>query len=95
MTRKEHGQHYIGKSTPKQKPNIQSQISILLVVTLLYLSVFGCGTMFMRESEYGALDLPKSELAAIQIDTKGNWMQRADNCFANQWKVGITSKNWG
>ena len=51
--------------------------------------------MFMRESEYGALDLPKSELAAIQIDTKGNWMQRADNCFANQWKVGITSKNWG
>jgi len=34
--------------------------------------------MFMREGKYEIPDLPKSELAAIQIDTAGKWIQRAN-----------------
>ncbi len=78
MTRKVHGQNYIGSSVIKRKFNIQSKISMLLVVILLSLSVFGCGTIFMREGKYKTPDLPKSELAAIQIDTKGKWIQRTN-----------------
>ncbi|MDE0482694.1 MAG: hypothetical protein OXI67_08970 [Candidatus Poribacteria bacterium] len=78
MRNKKHRQHYAINSVIKQKPIIQSQISILLVVTLLSLSVFGCGTILMREGKYEAPDLPKSELATIQIDTKGKWIQRTN-----------------
>ncbi|MDE0089079.1 MAG: hypothetical protein OXU23_25395 [Candidatus Poribacteria bacterium] len=78
MRHKKHRRHYVGNSVIKQKPIIQSQISILLVVTLLSLSVFGCGTIFMREGKYETPDLPKSELATIQVDTKGKWIQRTN-----------------
>lgn len=78
MRHRKHRQRYAINSVIKQKSIIQSQIFILLVVTLLSLSVFGCGTMFMQEGKYEAPDLPKSELAAIQVDTKGNWIQRTN-----------------
>ncbi len=78
MARKKHRQHYIGNSLIKQRSSRQSSVSILLVLALLSLHFFGCGTMFIKEDEYETPDLPKSELAVIQIDTKGNWMQRTN-----------------
>lgn len=56
------------------KPKLS--ILILLVGILLFLQLVGCGTIFMSESEYKAPDLPKSELATIQVDTEGQWIQR-------------------
>ncbi len=50
----------------------------LLVLALLSLATFGCNTHFMSEGNYIAPDLPKSELAAIQIDTDGQWIQRTN-----------------
>lgn len=55
-----------------------ANIASLFVIGLLSLSVLGCGTIFMWEGKYEAPDLPKSELATIQIDTKGKWIQRTN-----------------
>lgn len=62
----------------KKKLKLQSIICFFLVGLLLYLPLVGCGTIFMREGKYKAPDLPKSELATIQIDTKGKWIQRTN-----------------
>lgn len=59
----------------QMKPKLS--IFILLAGTLLSLSFLGCG-VFMPESEYEPPQLPKSELATIQIDTEGEWIQRPD-----------------
>lgn len=59
--------------------NLQLYISIPLVVALLFLPFFGCGTVidnFVIKGEYVAPELPESELATIQIDTESGWIQR-------------------
>ncbi len=60
--------------------NLQLGISALLVVALLSLPFFGCGTVIdnfvIFKGEYVAPELPKSELATIQIDTESGWLQR-------------------
>ena len=58
-----------------------SRFSMLWVVAIILLSVLGCGTttfMGERYSEHSYITptLPKSELATIQIDTHGQWLQR-------------------
>lgn len=78
MRHTERRQNDVDKDVAKQSLNMQSSIAILLVVALLSLPLFGCGTIFMREGKYEIPDLPKSELAAIQIDTKGKWIQRTN-----------------
>ena len=55
-----------------------NHIITLLVLALLSLSTFGCNTYYMSEGNYIAPDLPKSELATIQIDTDGQWIQRTN-----------------
>ena len=50
--------------------------SMLSFVVLLSLTFFGCGTHFMGENHYETPKMPKSELAAIQIDTKAYWLQQ-------------------
>ena len=58
---------------------LKLSIPVLLVGVLLSLPFIGCGTVinkFMPQSEYEAPQLPKSELATIQIDTEKGWLQR-------------------
>ena len=58
------------------KPKLS--IFILLIGILLSLPFIGCGTLFVSERVYEVPQLPKSELAIIQIDTEGEWIQRPD-----------------
>ena len=58
---------------------LKLRIPLLLVSLLLSPFFIGCGTVanrFMPKGEYEAPQLPKSELATIQIDTDGGWLQR-------------------
>lgn len=59
------------------KLSLQSNLSALLIGVFLSLLFIGCGKIFMREGKYVTPELPKSELATIQIDTEGQWLQRA------------------
>lgn len=55
----------------------QSSCIFLFIVVLITLLSLGCGTpMFVSESKYVVPNLPESELATIQIDTDGQWIQR-------------------
>ena len=54
---------------------LRLNILILLLGILLSLPFVGCGVV-MPEGEYEAPQVPKSELATIQIDTEGGWLQR-------------------
>ncbi len=57
----------------------KSSLLILPLGILLSLPFVGCGTVinkFISESAYEAPQFPKSELATIQIDTEGGWLQR-------------------
>ena len=66
--------HHINNTrTQQMKPKLS--ILILLAGILLSLPFVGCG-VFMPTGEYGAPQLPKSELATIKIDTDGEWIQR-------------------
>lgn len=71
-------QNIIRKYRSADKTILQAQISMLITVTLLSLSFFGCGTMFVREGKYTTPDLPQSELATIQVDTNGKWIQKTN-----------------
>jgi len=55
-----------------------NHIFTLLVIPLFSFLFFGCSSYFMGERIYEPPDLPKNELASIQIDTKGLWIQRYD-----------------
>lgn len=70
--------HNKDNSLDKQNKKIQSHLLILWVVALISLPVFGCGTALMGERNYETPDLPKSKLANIQIDTKGQWIEGYD-----------------
>ena len=70
--------HHHINNTRTQQITPKLSIFILLAGILLSLPFMGCGTFLMRESAYKAPELPKSELAIIQIDTQGEWMQRPD-----------------
>lgn len=53
--------------------------SILFLSIILSLPFVGCGTVmnkFISEGAYEVPQLPKSELATLQIDTEGGWLQR-------------------
>lgn len=69
-------------NNPKNNLSILRNISpaniiFLFIVVVLTLPSFGCGTtMFASESKYVVPNLPESELATIQIDTDGQWIQR-------------------
>ena len=77
MERNKWMHHYINNTRNQQmKPKLS--IFILLTGILLSLSFVGCGTLFFSERAYEVPQLPKSELAIIQIDTDGEWMQRSD-----------------
>lgn len=56
---------------------MKAKLNILILLTgiLLSLPFIGCG-ISMPKGEYKAPDLPKSELATIQVDTEGQWIQR-------------------
>ena len=59
--------------------DLQLGISTLLVVAFLSLPFLGCGTVgnfIILKGKYVAPELPKSELAVIQIDTESGWLQR-------------------
>ena len=66
--------HINNTGTQQIKPKLS--VLILLAGMLLSLPFMGCGTFLMRESAYKVPDLPKSELATIQIDTERQWIQR-------------------
>ncbi len=69
--------HHINHTkTQQMKPKLS--IPVLLVSILLSLPLAGCGMILVQEGEYKVPDLPKSELAIIQIDTEGEWIQRPD-----------------
>ena len=55
---------------------LKLSIPVLLVGILLSLPLVGCGTILVREGPYEAPQLPRSELATIEIDTEGQWIQR-------------------
>lgn len=77
MKRNKWMHHYINSTrTQQMKPKLS--IFILLIGILLSLPFIGCGTLFVSERAYEVPQLPKSELAIIQIDTEGEWMQRPD-----------------
>ncbi len=77
MKRNKWMHHYINSTrTQQMKPKLS--IFILLTGILLSLPFIGCGTLFVSERAYEVPQLPKSELAIIQIDTEGEWMQRPD-----------------
>ena len=66
-------------STGGQQMELKLSISVLLVGILLSLFLIGCGAVinkFVPGGAYEVPQLPKSELAAIQVDTKGGWLQR-------------------
>lgn len=63
-------------SVSKRYWRIRSHLPILLVVSLLSLQFLGCGTAVMQRDNYLTPNLPESELATIQIDTDGQWIQR-------------------
>lgn len=60
----------------KRYCRISPHLSILMVVSLLFLQFLGCGTAVTRDGNYIAPNLPKSEMATIQIETDGQWIQR-------------------
>ncbi len=68
MERNKWMHHYINSTRTQQiKPKLS--IFILLIGILLSLPFIGCGTLFVSERVYEVPQLPKSELAIIQIDT--------------------------
>lgn len=61
--------------------NLKLSISILLTSIFLSLLSVGCGRIvntFVTKGEYKAPVLPKAELATIQVNTNGGWLQRLD-----------------
>lgn len=79
----------------KHIQRIRSNLSMFLVIVLLSLPVFGCSKYFMSEGNYVAPDLPKSELAALQVDTDGQWIQRINQIVLRiNGKVALR-KNFG
>ncbi len=63
-------------STIKRYRMVCFYLPMLLVVSLLSLPILGCGTAVMQNDRYLTPNLPESELATIQIDTDGQWIQR-------------------
>lgn len=61
--------------------NLKLSISILLTSIFLSLLSVGCGRIvntFVTKGEYKVPVLPKAELATIQVNTDGGWLQRLD-----------------
>ena len=59
--------------------NLKLSISILFTSIFLSLLLVGCGRIvntFVTKGEYKVPALPKTELAAVQVDTEGGWLQR-------------------
>lgn len=57
---------------------LSRKILILVGLILLSISTLSCGNLFVSETKYVAPELPDSEVATIQIDTEGNWIQRTN-----------------
>ncbi len=80
--------------TRQMKPKLS--IFILLTSMLLSLPFVGCGKIFVYselEYNYKVPDLPKSELATIQIDTESEWIRRPDLIlFLVDGKVALREK---
>ena len=83
----------------KRRQRLQLITFTLLAGLLLSLPLVGCGTIFMREGKYVTPELPKSELASIQIDTTGSWIQwtnlvvlRIDGKLALREEIGENKK---
>ena len=75
MKRDKWTHHHINNARTQQM-KLKLNIPILLVGILLSLPFVGCSTILVREGPYEAPQLPKSELAVIEIDTEGQWIQR-------------------
>ena len=78
MKRDKYIRDYTKNGLDKKRQRLQLITFTLLAGLLLSLPLVGCGTIFMREGKYVTPDLPKSELASIQIDTTGSWIQRTN-----------------
>ena len=74
MKRNKWMHHHINSTRTQQ---MKPKLNILMLFTgiLLSLPFVGCG-VFVLEGKYEAPQLPKSELATIEIDTEGGWLQR-------------------
>ena len=84
--------HHHLNSTRTQQMKPKLSIPILLIGILLSLPFVGCG-LFMPKGAYKVPQLPKSELATIQIDTEGGWIQRPDLLlFRIDGKVALREK---
>ncbi|MXY99288.1 hypothetical protein F4Y93_01085 [Candidatus Poribacteria bacterium] len=70
--------HYHINSTSTQQMKPKLNILMLFTGILLSLPFVGCVTLFRSERAYEMPQLLKSELATIQIDTEGEWIQRPD-----------------
>ena len=71
--------HRYVNNTGVQQMKPKLSILTLLIGILLSLLFVGCGTVinkFIPKSAYEAPQFPKSELATIQIDPEGGWLQR-------------------
>ena len=62
----------------KQTHQLSIKILISVGIIILSISTLGCGNLFIRETKYVAPELPNSEVATIQIDIDGNWIQRTN-----------------
>ncbi|RKU29346.1 hypothetical protein C6497_06495 [Candidatus Poribacteria bacterium] len=62
----------------KKTYQLSRKILTLLGLILLSISTLSCGNLFISETKYVAPELPESEVATIQIDTEGNWIQRTN-----------------
>ncbi len=79
--------HSIGNSIVKHNHRMHSDLTISLVLVLLSLPFFSCAPYTMLGGKYEEPDLPKSELAIIQFDTKGEWLH-----WTSQYELRIHGK---
>lgn len=60
----------------KKKHQLSRKILISLGIIIQSISTLGCGNLLIRETKYVEPELPKTEVASIQIDTDGKWIQK-------------------
>ena len=75
MRHREYIHRYVETVRVQRYVKLKSSISNLLIGIILSLPFIGCGVI-MSGGEYKVPDLPKSELATIQVDTEDQWIQR-------------------
>lgn len=81
MKLNKHLHSHVNHAITGRELNSKLSISVLLISLLLPLLLVGCGRIvntFVTKGEYKVPALPKAELATIQVNTDGGWLQRLD-----------------